>query len=180
VAPTDSLADEVLLEASSPEGVDVSFGPQSGVPPFSSMINISTSDGTAPGEYQIPVVASTASANQTFVLCINVFARPPRPDFEICVDPSTVTVIQGGSSEVNVTIPPIRVSPTTQASQSRINPAESQLPLTPLGEIRIRLPPDHLDAARSSPGHICHQHHWKGGRKHAYMHPPPDRRRTHI
>ena len=84
VSPSNSGVTSVnLLAGSTPEGgglpagLQVSFNPPLGVPPFTSVMNISTSSEVAPGAYSFLVIGTGADTKQmrTYTLIV----RPKKP-----------------------------------------------------------------------------------------------------
>lgn len=61
-----------------PEGITVSFNPQIGVPPFSSIMNISTSKKTKPGAYSFLVVGIGEGTKQMQTYTLIVRSKKPR------------------------------------------------------------------------------------------------------
>jgi len=84
----------VELSHSSPDGIDVSFSPQSGTPPFTSTMTITVGSSVGSGTYSIHVTGSDGSATYrcTFTLDVSTVVQ----DYKIYSDsgiPSGATVL---------------------------------------------------------------------------------------
>ncbi len=85
-----------------PAGVSASFTPGSLAPnQASATLNLQVAAQVAPGTYTLQVVGSAASRTRTATLTLEV--RVP-PDFLIALNPSSLSVAQGGTATVQVAI----------------------------------------------------------------------------
>jgi len=104
---SDGSDGQMELEAGEPEGIEVSFHPQSGEGNFSSTVHLSVGEETSTGTYYIPVVASWGGESLNFTFQVMVTQPPPEPDFEIAVEPSTLNLGPGESDTVGITLNPL-------------------------------------------------------------------------
>ena len=77
-----------------PSGATYSFAPNSGSPPFSSVLTITTSSSTPPGTYNVYVVAKAGNVQYKKKITLTVTSAG---DFSLSFNPPTIIVSQGGS-----------------------------------------------------------------------------------
>jgi len=79
---------------------------ESGEPTFSSTLEITTSEETAPGSYSITVRGTSPLGGglvKTTIINL-VVNKPPERDFKISISPSAQSIVQGQSAEFIVTV----------------------------------------------------------------------------
>jgi PGF-pre-PGF domain-containing protein len=115
----------VLSAEGQPSGVSIEFSPASGIPPFTSIMTISTGLSAPPDTYTIIVTGTGADGivhSTTYSLKIEEYVPPPimawyrteawtgvirTPGFSIAVSPTSGEVVQGDSISATVTLTPL-------------------------------------------------------------------------
>jgi len=76
---TSGVASQITLSAiGQPQGVEISFNPPLGIPPFNSVMNIKVSQNTPPGIYTITIIAKGGGVTKTvpYTLIIREYRAP--------------------------------------------------------------------------------------------------------
>jgi len=88
---TSGIASQITLSAiGQPQGVEISFNPPVGIPPFNSIMNIKVSQNTPPGIYTITIIAKGGGITKTLpcTLIIREYRAP-------IITPITITAAIG-------------------------------------------------------------------------------------
>lgn len=105
VTAIGGFGEEVELEVSDvPDGVSVTFSPESGVPDFTSNMTVEVSEEVEPGTYELQVVGSGGGKSHSALLTLEVL---PMPDFEVSLSPDSMELLPGQEAAVTVSVEPI-------------------------------------------------------------------------
>ena len=104
VTASDYSGNVQLSLSGLPSGAAYSFSPNSGTPPFSSILTVTTSASTPPGTYMLTIKAQGTGVQDTKKVKLIVTEKG---DFNILLNPSSLSLKQGESADVNIQIVPI-------------------------------------------------------------------------
>ncbi len=104
VTASDYSGNVQLSLSGLPSGAAYSFSPNSGTPPFSSILTVTTSASTPPGTYTLTIKAQGTGVQDTKKVKLIVTEKG---DFDILLNPSSLSLKQGESADVNIQIVPI-------------------------------------------------------------------------
>jgi len=102
---TGTATTVTLSLSGNPTGTTPVFVQQSGLPTFSTRLDVTTASGTAPGTYPLTITGTGgAGLIRTFQVTLIVLEKP---DFTISVSPTSQTVLQGKTTTYTVSITPL-------------------------------------------------------------------------
>ena len=101
VTASDYTGNVQLSLTGLPSGSAYSFNPNSGTPPFNSILTVTTSDSTPPGTYTLKIKAQGTGVQDTKNVKLVVTKKG---DFDILLNPSSLSLKQGESANVNVQV----------------------------------------------------------------------------
>ncbi len=104
VTASDYTGNVQLSLTGLPSGSAYSLNPNSGTPPFNSILTVTTSDTTPPGTYTLKIKAQGTGVQDTKKVKLVVTKKG---DFDIILNPSSLSLKQGGSANVNIQVVPI-------------------------------------------------------------------------
>ena len=93
-----------LTVTGAPAGVTASFNPNSGTPPFTSTITLTSTASVAAGVYMLTIIGSGGGLTHSATVSLEVSGAP---DFTITVSPSSQSALQGQTALYTVNISPL-------------------------------------------------------------------------
>jgi len=109
-----------LLASGEPAGVTPTFDPATGLPPFTSILTVTTSVDTTPGTYEITITGT--GGGQTHRVTVTLTISAPLRDFSLTVSPESMSIPQAASGTASLTVQSIGVF------SSPVNLAASDVP----------------------------------------------------
>uniref|UniRef100_UPI001F07DC84 COG1470 family protein n=1 Tax=Thermus caldifontis TaxID=1930763 RepID=UPI001F07DC84 len=114
LTPQNGFTGQVSLtlerQDGSPAPQGISLSPTSvsvtGPNPVTQALTLSVAQGVQPGTYPLRVKATSGNLSRTANLSLTVQAPPPAPDFTLSLNPTSLTVQQGGSGTTTLTLTP--------------------------------------------------------------------------
>ena len=97
-----------LTVSGEPSGAIATLDPTQLIPPpdgsNSSTLTVHVDSTAVPGDYVLTVTGTSGSLFHNVDIELEITAAPPSPDFSITVNPSSLSIQQGSSNTVNITV----------------------------------------------------------------------------
>jgi hypothetical protein len=130
-ATVSGSAQTVSLAATgAPANTTASLSPTSVTSGASSTLTVSVGSSTAPGSYSIAVTGTAASGSHSTTVALTVTA-PVANDFSISANPTSLSIVQGGTATSTIGTATVSGSPQTVSLAAAGAPANTSASLSP-------------------------------------------------